>query len=230
MRFDILTIFPSFFTENPYFKYSILGEAVSKGMLEIHAHDIRDYSTDKHKKVDDTPYGGGAGMLMTCQPLFDGIEAVRGMQKKALGKAGPVIFLTPHGKKWTQARAERFSKKHGATDKKGGVILVCGRYEGIDQRVRDTMIDEEISIGDYVLTGGELPAMTLIDSITRLIPGVLGNTDSPEEDSFSKKLGRKKEYPHYTKPEDFRGMKVPEVLRSGHHAKIEEWRKGKITD
>lgn len=227
MRFDILTIFPSFFAENPYFKYSILGEAVKKGAIEVHAHDLRAYSTDKHKKVDDTPYGGGAGMLMTCQPLFDGIEALLAIQKKALGKAGPVIFLTPQGKKWTQARAERFAKKGGAA-KKGGIILVCGRYEGIDQRVRDTLIDEEISVGDYVLTGGELPAMTLIDSITRLIPGVLGNLDSPEEDSFSKKLGRKKEYPHYTKPEVFRGLKIPEVLKSGHHGEIAKWRKGKV--
>lgn len=221
MRFDILTIFPSFFAENPYFKYSILGEAVKNGAIELHAHNLRDYSTDKHKKVDDTPYGGGAGMLMTCQPLFDGIETLRAMQKEALGKAGPVIFLTPQGRKWTQARAERFAKK-------GGIILVCGRYEGIDQRVRESLIDEEISVGDYVLTGGELPAMTLIDSITRLIPGVLGNADSPEEDSFSKKLDRKKEYPHYTKPEVFRGLKVPEVLKSGHHGEIEKWRRGKI--
>ena len=228
MRFDILTIFPSFFKENPYFKYSILGEAVKSGAIEIHAHNLRDYSADKHKKVDDTPYGGGAGMLMTCQPLFDGIEALRGIQKKTLGKVGPVIFLAPHGKKWTQAKAERFAKKHGKNSKNSGIILVCGRYEGIDQRIRDTMVDEEISVGDYVLTGGELPAMALIDSITRLIPGVLGNTDSPEEDSFSKKLGRKKEYPHYTKPEIFRGLKVPEVLHSGHHAKIKEWRKGKL--
>ncbi len=231
MRFDILTIFPSFFTENPYFKYSILGEAIGKGAIELHAHDIRDYSTDRHKKVDDTPYGGGAGMVMTCQPIFDAIEAVKTMQKKAIGKAGPVIFLTPHGKRWTQARAERMAKKYGSLSggkSKGGLIIVCGRYEGIDQRVRDAMIDEEISIGDYVLTGGELPAMVLIDSITRLIPGVLGNADSPEEDSFSKKLGRKKEYPHYTKPEIFRGMKVPEVLRSGHHAEIAKWRQERL--
>lgn len=219
MRFDVLTIFPSFFTKNPYFKYSILGEALKKKQIELHVHDIRDYSKNKHKKVDDTPYGGGAGMLMTCQPLFDSIEAVKKDQKKALGQSGPVIFLTPQGKSWSQPRAERMATKYK------GVILLCGRYEGIDQRVRDTLIDQEISIGDYVLTGGELPAMALIDSLTRLIPGVLGNQDSPEEDSFSKKFSRKKEYPHYTKPEEFRGMKVPEVLLSGHHANIKKWRK-----
>jgi tRNA (guanine37-N1)-methyltransferase len=221
MRFDILSLFPTFFTENPYFKYSILGEAIKKNLVEVHAHNIRDYSIDKHKKVDDTPYGGGAGMLMTCQPLFDAIEGVKKIQKKALGKAGPVIFLTPHGKTWSQPRAERFAKKRG-------VILLCGRYEGIDQRVRDTLVDEEISIGSYVLTGGELPAMAMIDSIARLVPGVLGNEDSPEEDSFSSKLKRKKEYPHYTKPAIFRGMEVPEVLRSGNHAKIEQWRRQRL--
>lgn len=222
MRFDILTLFPTFFTENPYFKYSILGEAIKKSHLEMHVHNIRDYSTDKHKKVDDTPYGGGAGMLMTCQPLFDAIEAVKKIQKGALGKAGPVVFLTPHGKSWTQTRAERSAQKLK------GMILLCGHYEGIDQRVRDTLVDEEICIGPYVLTGGELPAMTLIDSITRLLPGVLGNDGSSEEESFSPKLQRKKEYPHYTKPAIFRGMEVPEVLRTGNHAKIEKWRRERL--
>lgn len=219
MRFDVLSIFPNFFTENPYFKHSIVGEAEKKGLLELHVHNIRTYSKDKHKKVDDTPYGGGAGMVMTCQPLFDSIEAVQKLQKKTLEKTGPVLFLTPHGKIWTQAKAERLSQKYR------GLILLCGRYEGIDQRVRDTLVDEEISIGSYVVTGGELPAMILIDSITRLLPGVLGNENSPEEESFSKALGRKKEYPHYTKPAVFRGMEVPGVLRSGNHAEIKKWRR-----
>lgn len=222
MRFDILTIFPTFFTENPYFEYSILGEAIKKNKIELHVHDIREYSKDKHKKVDDTPYGGGAGMVMTCQPIFDAVEAVKKEQEKALKKSGPVIFLTPQGKRWDQPQAEQFAQKHD------GLILLCGRYEGIDQRIRETLIDFEVSIGDYVLTGGELPTMTLIDSITRLIPGVLGNEDSPEEDSFSAKLDRKKEYPHYTKPEDFQGMKVPKILRSGNHAEIEKWRKNHL--
>lgn len=223
MRFDILTLFPSFFSENPYFKFSILGEALKKRKIELHVHNIRDYSIDKHHKVDDTPYGGGAGMVMTCQPLFDAIEAIQKKQKELAGEVGPVIFLTPHGKTWSQPRAERIAKKHR------NLILLCGRYEGIDQRVRETLVDEEVSIGNYVLTGGELPAMVLIDSLTRLLPGVLGNADSPEEDSFSKKLNRKKEYPHYTKPEVFRGMKVPDVLLSGNHKKIDQWRREKLS-
>lgn len=223
MRFDIITIFPSFFTENPYFKHSIIGEAKKSGAIELHTHNIRDYSADKHKKVDDTPYGGGAGMVMTPQPICDAIDAVKKIQQKALGVCGPVIYLAPQGKRWSQPQAERFAKKFK------GVILLCGRYEGIDQRVRDTVVDMEISVGDYVLTGGELGAMILVDSITRLLPGVLGNEDSPEQDSFSKAFGRKKEYPHYTKPANFRGMEVPETLRSGHHAQIETWRKNRLT-
>ena len=222
MRFDILTIFPTFFTENPYFEYSILGEALKKGAISMHAHNIRDYSKDKHHKVDDTPYGGGAGMVMTPQPLFDAIEAVKQAQKDDLGESGPVIYLTPQGRRWSQPQVEKFAKKNKS------LILLCGRYEGIDQRVRDTLIDHEISIGDYVLTGGELPTMILIDSITRLLPGVLGNEDSPEMDSFSKAFDRKKEYPHYTKPANFHGMEVPEILRSGNHAKIEQWRREKL--
>ncbi|MDP2624760.1 MAG: tRNA (guanosine(37)-N1)-methyltransferase TrmD [Candidatus Peregrinibacteria bacterium] len=219
MRFDVLTIFPSFFTDNPYFEYSILGEAAKAGKIEVHAHDIRDYSKDKHNKVDDTPYGGGAGMVMTCQPIFDAIAAVKEIQKKNLGKAGPVIYMTPQGRTWTQPEAEQTAINHKS------IILLCGRYEGIDQRVRDELIDEEISIGEYVLTGGEIPSIVLIDSITRLLPGILGNEDSPEEDSFSEKLDRKKEYPHYTKPFEFRGIQIPEVLRSGNHAEIEKWRR-----
>lgn len=223
MRFDILTIFPSFFTENPYFHHSILGEARAKKALDVHVHNLRDYSKDKHKKVDDTPYGGGAGMVMTPQPLFDAIDAIKKAQEKTFGTSGPVIYLTPQGKRWTQPQAERFAKKHDV------LTLVCGRYEGIDQRVRNTLIDHEISMGDYVLTGGELPAMVLIDSMARLLPGVLGNEDSPEQDSFSKAFGRKKEYPHYTKPANFHGMDVPEVLLSGHHGEIEKWRKKHLT-
>jgi len=222
MRFDILTLFPSFFTQNPYFEFGVLGEALKKGAFELNAHDIRAYSKEKHKKVDDTPYGGGAGMVMTCQPLFDSINAVKKLQKKTLKKSGPVLFLTPHGKPWTQIRAEQYVKKYD------GLILLSGRYEGIDQRVRDTLVDEEICIGPYVVTGGELPAMMMIDSMVRLLPGILGNSDSPEEESFSKKLGRKKEYPHYTKPAVYKGLAVPEVLRSGNHAAIEKWRTEKL--
>jgi tRNA (guanine37-N1)-methyltransferase len=219
MRFDILTLFPTFFSENPYFEHSILGEAQKKGLMEFNVHNIRDYSTDKHHKVDDTPYGGGAGMVMTCQPLFDSIEAVKALQAKETGESGPVVYLTPQGDTWSQPTAEQWVSTHK------NLILLCGRYEGIDYRVRQTLVDHEVSIGNYVLTGGELGSMVLIDSLTRLIPGVLGNEDSPEEDSFSERLDRKKEYPHYTKPAVFRDMKVPEVLRSGHHGDIEQWRR-----
>ncbi len=210
MRFDILTLFPTLFSS--YFEDSILKRALGKKLIKIHLHNIRDFAKNKHHQVDNTPYGGGAGMLLMCQPLFDSIKHVKKHNR------GPVIYLTPQGKKFTQAKAEKFAKLKQ-------IILLSGRYEGIDQRVRDTLVDQEISIGDYVLTGGELPAMILIDAISRLIPGVLGKIESAQEDSFSQKLNRKKEYPHYTKPSNFRGLKVPEVLLSGNHQEIEKWRK-----
>jgi tRNA (guanine37-N1)-methyltransferase len=199
-----------------YLDESILKRASDAGLLEVHFHNIRDFSKDKHKKVDDTPYGGGAGMLMTPQPLYDCITAVKKHNK------GPVIFMTPQGSKLSHTRVKRFAKKNDS------LILVCGRYEGIDQRIRDLLVDEEVSIGDYVLTGGELPAMVFIDAVARFIPGVLGDDDSAEEDSFSRRLGGKKEYPHYTKPAVFKGLEVPSVLLSGNHAEIEKWRKGKL--
>lgn len=211
MRFDICTLFPEMFKS--YLGESILKRAQEADLLSVHFHNIRDFSKDKHKKVDDTPYGGGAGMLMTPQPLYDCITAVKKLNK------GPVIFMTPQGAKLTHTRVKRFAKKYDE------LIIVCGRYEGIDQRIRDLLVDEEISIGDYVLTGGELPAMVFIDAVSRFIPGVLGDDDSAEEDSFGRRLGGKKEYPHYTKPAVFKGLEVPEVLRSGNHAEIEKWRK-----
>lgn len=211
MHFDILTIFPNIF--NSYFKESIIKRAKDKKLISIKTHDIRKYSKDKHKRVDDMPFGGGAGMLMTPQPLYDAITQLKKKNK------GPVVFLSPQGKLWSQSKAESFSTKYKE------MIILCGRYEGIDQRIRDTLIDQEISIGNYVLTGGEIAAMVLVDSISRLIPGVIGAEESHLEDSFSKSLNRKKEYPHYTRPAKFKGMKVPEVLLSGHHKKIENWRK-----
>lgn len=214
MRFDILTIFPNIF--NSYLKESIIKRAQKSKLIEIHIHDIRKFSEDKHKKVDDIPFGGGAGMVMTPQPLHDAIKHVQKTNK------GPVIFLTPQGETLTQAKTEKLASKNR------DLILICGRYEGIDQRIRDTLVDREISIGSYVLTGGELPAMVMIDAISRLIPGVLGKEESHQEDSFSTKLKRKKEYPHYTRPATFKGMKVPDVLLSGHHKKIEDWRKSKL--
>lgn len=212
MRFHILTIFPEMF--QGFLNESILKKAQGNGVIEIQIHNIRDYSKDKHKKVDDTPYGGGAGMVFTPQPLFDCIEAVKKLAPKA-----PVIYLSPRGIRLTQVRAEKLCKK--STE----FILICGHYEGIDQRVIDTLVNFELSIGDFVLSGGELPAMVFVDVMSRLVPGVLGNEESHQEESFSKRLGRKKEYPHYTKPAEFRGMKVPEVLLGGHHAEIEKWRR-----
>jgi tRNA (guanine37-N1)-methyltransferase len=213
MRFDILTIFPEIF--DSYLKESIIKRARASKIIEVHIHDIRKFSKDKHKKVDDIPFGGGAGMVMTPEPIYEAIQHVRKLNK------GPVIYLAPQGKVFSQIKAEKLAKKH----QKNGIILLCGRYEGIDQRIRDKFIDEEISVGKYVLTGGELPAMIILDAVSRLIPGTLGKEESHMEDSFSKSLDRKKEYPHYTRPAIFQGMEVPEVLLSGHHKKISEWRK-----
>src|SRR3989338_909265 len=209
MRFDILTLFPSLVL--PYFEDSILKRAVTKKKIAVNVHNIRDYSKDKHKKVDDTPYGGGSGMVMACQPLFDAIKTVKRKNK------GPVIYLSPAGKRLNQEKVEKLAKLKG-------MILLCGRYEGIDQRVIDELVDEEISIGDYVLTGGELGALVIMDTVSRLIPGVLGAEESPEEESFSASLDRMLEYPHYTKPEVYKEKNVPAVLLSGDHAEIKKWR------
>ena len=208
-RWDILTIFPDIFQD--YVAEGVLGREIKKGTVEVHFHDIRAYSKDKHKKVDNTPYGGGAGMVMTPQPIYDCIQAV----KKENG--GPVIYLTPKGKTFTHKTAQRLARKKG-------LILLCGRYEGIDERIIELCVDEEISIGKYVLTGGELPAVVVVDAVTRLLPQALGNKESAKEDSFSEKCGGKKEYPHYTKPREFKGLAVPEVLLQGNHAQIEKWR------
>lgn len=216
MHFDILTLFPEAFES--FTQTSLIGKAIEKNLISIKTWDIRDFTTDKHKKVDDVPYGGGAGMVMMCQPLFVCIEHV----KATKADNAPVIFLTPHGETFRQEIAEELSDQNNYSR----IIFLCGHYEGIDQRVRDELVDREISIGNFVLTGGELPAQLCIDAVARLIPGVIGKAESHEEESFSEKIGRDQvEYPHYTRPEDFRGHKVPEILLSGHHAKIEEWRK-----
>ena len=216
MEFHVLTIFPEMF--KGFLNESILKKAQGKGVIKITIHDIRDYSKDKHRKTDDTPYGGGAGMVFTPQPLFDCIEDVKKKAPKA-----PVIYMTPKGKRLTQTRVERLSAKFTQ------LILLCGHYEGIDQRVIDSLVNMEISIGDYVLSGGEIAAMVVIDAISRLVPGAIGREASHQEETFSKKLDRKKEYPHYTKPADFRGMKVPEVLLNGNHAEIEKWRRNNLS-
>lgn len=215
MRVDILTLFPRMF-EGPLTE-SILQRARDAGTLEIHLHDLRGFGKGKYRQVDDRPYGGGAGMLLTCEAGVTAIEAVT-----AEAEAKPHrIYLSPRGKRLNQVKVERLAKKHAR------LLLLCGHYEGIDQRIIDGgWIDEEVSIGDYVLTGGELPAMVLIDAVARHVPGVLGKDESAHEESFSPSLKRKREYPHYTRPEEFRGLKVPSELLSGNHALIEKWRKG----
>jgi len=215
MHFDILTLFPRVF--DSFTTSSIIGRAIEKKIISVKTWDIRDFSTDKHRKVDDVPYGGGSGMVLLCQPLFDAIEHVKSQKNDS----APVIFLTPHGETFKQETAEHYSDQNSYSR----IIFLCGHYEGIDQRVRDTLIDQEISIGDYILTGGEIPAQICVEAIARLIPGVIGKETSHQEESFSEKLGRDTiEYPHYTRPSEYKGQKVPDVLLSGHHAEIEKWR------
>lgn len=209
MKIDVITIFPRMF--RPILEESIIKRAQKKGLAEIVVHDLRDYSSDKHRKVDDRPFGGGPGMVFRPEPIFAAAEDIRRQNK---GKISRVIVLSPQGKQFNQTVARRISAyKH--------VLFICGRYEGIDERVIAKLADEEISIGDYVLTGGELPAMVVIDAVVRLIPGVLGDKDSAAHDSFSAGL---LEYPQYTRPAVFKGMKVPAILLSGDHQKIFEWR------
>lgn len=204
MKFDVLTLFPEMFET---LNKSILGKAQEKNLIKINLINIRDFSKDKHKKVDDTPYGGGAGMIMRADIIYNAYQSVKTPKTK-------LIYLTPQGKTLNQKKVEELSKEEH-------LALLCGHYEGIDQRVIDKIVDEEISIGDYVLTGGEIPAMVLIDSVSRYIEGVIKN-DSTKEESFSQGL---LEYPQYTRPEIFEGEKVPEILLSGHHQKIDKWRK-----
>ena len=204
MKFDVLTLFPEMFEA---VKKSVIGKAEEKKLIQINLINIRDFSKNKHKKVDDTPYGGGAGMVIQPDVVYDAYNSIKDENAK-------VIYLTPQGKVLNQKKVEELSKeKH--------LILLCGHYEGIDQRVLDKIVDEEISIGDYVLTGGELPAMILIDSVSRYVEGVLSE-DSTSEESFSQGI---LEYPQYTRPETFEGVKVPEILQSGHHENINKWRR-----
>lgn len=213
--FEIITIFPRIFES--YFSESIIKRAQRDNLIKLNAHDLRAWTTDKHHKVDDTPYGGGAGMVMKAQPIYDAVSEIKS-KKKLNSKNARVILFSAKGKRYTQKEARRLLKYDN-------LILICGRYEGVDERVAKYIADEEISIGEYVLTGGEIPAMVLVDSISRLIPGVLGNASSLEEESFGN--GKKEgdlEYPQYTKPDDFQGWKVPEVLLSGNHKKIESWK------
>jgi tRNA (guanine37-N1)-methyltransferase len=204
MIFNVLTLFPEMF--EGFLKASIIGRSIENNLLDVNLINIRDFSEDKHKSVDDAPYGGGPGMVMTPQPLRDAIQSVN--------KDSHIVFLTPKGQPLDQKKVIDLSIRENIT-------LICGHYEGIDQRIIDTYVDEEISIGDYVLTGGELGAMVVVDSVTRLLPGVLGDEDSYKEDSHYNGL---LDHPHYTRPQNFDGIEVPKVLLSGHHEKIEQWR------
>lgn len=212
IEFHILTLFPEVFEG---IKTSIIGRALKEGRISLTTHQLRDWSINKHNQVDDTPYGGGAGMVIRIEPLYNAWKEIVGRKKFK------TILLSAKGDVFKQTDAERLS-----TEKR--ILFVCGHYEGVDQRFIDQCVDEEVSIGEYVLTGGELPAAVMLDAIARNVQGVLGKQASVEEESYSKKLGRKKEYPHYTKPAEFNGWCVPEVLMSGNHAKIEAWRKSKL--
>ncbi|MEI5906152.1 tRNA (guanosine(37)-N1)-methyltransferase TrmD [Bacillus spongiae] len=210
MKIDVLSLFPSMF--EGVLNESILKKAKDKGAASYSVVNFRDYSSNKHKSVDDYPYGGGAGMVLTPQPIFDAVAELN--KNNPEGNKPRVILLCPQGERYSQSKAEELAKEDH-------LIFLCGHYEGYDERVREHVVTDEISIGDYVLTGGELGAMVVIDSVVRLLPGVLGNEDSPVLDSFSSGL---LEHPHYTRPANFRGLTVPDTLLSGNHAKIEEWR------
>ncbi|MCY9016868.1 tRNA (guanosine(37)-N1)-methyltransferase TrmD [Priestia megaterium] len=207
MKIDVLSLFPSMF--DGVFGESILKKAQEKNAVELNVVNFREYSTNKHQNVDDYPYGGGAGMVLTPQPIFDAVEKLTETAKKPR-----VVLLCPQGERYTQAKAEELAAEEH-------LIFICGHYEGYDERIREQLVTDEISIGDYVLTGGELGAMVVIDSVVRLLPDVLGNNHSAVQDSHSTGL---LEHPHYTRPADFRGLTVPEVLVSGNHKKIEQWR------
>ncbi|GFO66274.1 tRNA (guanosine(37)-N1)-methyltransferase TrmD [Geomonas paludis] len=208
MKFDILTLFPAMF-EGPLTE-SILKRASDKGLIEIGLHNIRDWAFDKHATADDSPYGGGSGMVMKVEPLAGAIEAVK--EKRPGSK---VILTTPGGRPFTHQVAQELSREEG-------LIIICGRYEGVDERVRTLFVDDEISLGDFVLTGGEIAAMVIVDAVSRLVPGVLGHEESAQYDSFADGL---LEYPQYTRPPEFRGEKVPDILLSGNHAEIAKWRR-----
>lgn len=208
MRVDIVTIFPEAFTP---LQVSMIGRARERGLLDVQIWDLRDFTTDRHRQVDDAPYGGGAGMVMKPEPFFAAVDAIRA----EAGEPAHIILTSPQGARLTHALAEEMAGTNH-------LVLLCGHYEGIDERVRDGLATDEISIGDYVLTGGELPAMVIVDAVARFVPGVVGDAASVEADSFAEGL---LDYPHYTRPPEFRGMTVPEVLLSGNHEAIRRWRR-----
>ena len=207
VRIDVITIFPGMF--GPVFEHGVVGRAIERGAVELHTHDLRDFTHNRHRQVDDMPFGGGPGMVIKPEPVFEAVESVM------LSNPGPVILLEPWGERLDQRVAAELAREPG-------LIIVCGRYEGIDDRVRAGLSAREISIGDYVLSGGEIPAMVLIDAVGRLVPGVVGDPESLENDTFGGELAG---CPQFTRPAEFRGMRVPEVLLSGDHARIHRWRK-----
>jgi tRNA (guanine37-N1)-methyltransferase len=209
LRFDIVTIFPRMIEAG--LAEGVVSRGIANGLLDIVVHDLRDYTTDRHRSVDDMPYGGGPGMVMKPEPLVRAVEHIRATR----GQPDAVVLLTPQGRPFLQAEAVRLSAVPHLT-------LLCGRYEGIDERVRELVATEELSIGDYVLSGGELPALVVVDAVSRLVPGVVGDEQSVEEDSFARGL---LDHPHYTRPAEFAGQKVPDVLLSGHHADVRRWRR-----
>ena len=209
MKFDIVTIFPRMVEAG--LAEGVVSRGIERGLLDVRVHDLREHTTDRHRTVDDVPYGGGPGMVMKPEPLFKAVEAI----KRDRGEPGAVVLLSPQGRPFTQAEATRLSRLLH-------VVLLCGRYEGMDERVRELVATEELSIGDYVLSGGELAALVVVDAVSRLLPGVVGDAESVEADSFSRGL---LDYPHYTRPAEFAGRVVPDVLLSGHHAEVRKWRK-----
>lgn len=220
MKIDVLTIFPEYFAA--IFDFGIVRRAKAAGIVEINVHDIREYAADKHKMVDDRPFGGGDGMVLKPEPIFAAIENLLGTSDHdAYPLATRVVMLTPQGEPFKQERAQELA--NGAAH----LVLICGRYEGVDERVNDALVTDEISIGDYVMSGGEPAAAVVVDAIVRLLPGALGSETSAENESFSDGL---LDWPHYTRPAEFRGMKVPEILLNGHHAEIEKWRREKALE
>jgi tRNA (guanine37-N1)-methyltransferase len=211
MRFDVVTIFPGMF--GPVFAQGVIGRAIERGVVQLHAHDLRDFTHDRHRQVDDMPFGGGPGMVMKPEPVIEAVEAIR------RENTGPVILMEPWGERLDQKVMRELAANPG-------LIIVCGRYEGIDDRVRSALGAREISIGDYVLSGGEIPAMVVIDAVARLVPGVVGDPGSLAQDTFAGELGEASTgWPQFTRPADFRGMTVPDVLLSGDHARIKQWRR-----
>ena len=209
MKFDIVTIFPKMVEAS--LAEGIVGRAITRGILDVLVHDLRRFTTDRHRTVDDVPFGGGPGMVLKAEPLFRAVERIR----ETRGEPGAVVLTSPQGRPFTQAGAERLRTA-------GHVVILCGRYEGVDDRVREHLATEEISIGDYVLSGGELAALVVVDAVSRLVPGVVGDAGSIAADSFARGL---LDYPHFTRPAEFRGWTVPDVLLSGHHARVDAWRR-----